>query len=427
MLKTILGVSVITASLFATQIDNNWEVGVGAGYMKVKNSDKLDNHGLVNVKVGKHLPKNHILRVEVEKASSLKRALVNVEHDFENHTRVTPYAYVGAGKEWVNKDNYKNSKVADLGIGAKYKINKAVNLFAEARALRSFKMNDNHYGAIAGVNYEFGENKPKVKDGDHDGIADNIDQCPNTPRDIKVDATGCPIDSDHDGVANYLDKCPNTPAGMKVDKDGCLVVLDSDHDGVLDKNDKCPNTPAGIKVDKDGCKVVLDSDHDGVVDNIDKCPNTPLGVRVNANGCALDSDHDGVADNIDQCPNTPAGVVVNNKGCAVTFNFDVHFQTNSSRLNIHYLQKVKQFAEFLKQNPAYKAEIDGYTDNRGSKRHNISLSEKRAKSVYIALIKLGVSPRRLSYKGFGPFDSIASNRTKEGRKLNRRVVAKLFL
>ncbi|RUM56006.1 MAG: cell envelope biogenesis protein OmpA, partial [Nautilia sp.] len=198
-------------------------------------------------------------------------------------------------------------------------------------------------------------------------------------------------------------------------------------DGVLDKNDKCPNTPAGMKVDKKGCQIVLDSDHDGVLDKNDKCPNTPLGIRVDKNGCALDSDHDGVADNIDQCPNTPKGVVVNDKGCAVTFNFDVHFNTNSARLNIHYLQKVKKFAEFLKQNPAYKAEIEGYTDNVGSKKYNILLSEKRAKAVYNILIKLGISPSRLSYKGFGPLNPIASNKTKEGRKLNRRVVAKLFL
>ena len=395
MLKKILSISVVTASLFASQINSNWEIGAGVGYMKVKKSNKLNNQGIVNVRVSKHVDRNHILRVELEKGNSLKRALVNVEYDFRSHKKITPYAYIGVGKEIVNKDDYKNSNIADLGIGAKYQINKKANLFAEARALRSFKMNDNHYGVIVGVNYVLGQNKPKVKDSDHDGVADNIDQCPNTPRDIKTDSTGCPIDSDHDGVANYLDKCPNTPMGMKVDKDGCQIVLDSDHDGVLDKNDKCPNTT--------------------------------LGIRVNQNGCALDSDSDGIADNMDQCPNTPKGVVVDNKGCAVTFNFDVHFNTNSARLNIHYLQKVKEFAEFLKRNPAYKAQIEGYTDNKGSKRHNILLSEERAKAVYIALIKLGISPSRLSYKGFGPFSPIASNRTEEGRRLNRRVVAKLFL
>jgi len=62
------------------------------------------------------------------------------------------------------------------------------------------------------------------------------------------------IDSDGDGVADDLDKCPDTPAGVKVDKDGC--PLDSDGDGVPDYLDKCPGTPAGVKVDKDGCPPV---------------------------------------------------------------------------------------------------------------------------------------------------------------------------
>ena len=84
------------------------------------------------------------------------------------------------------------------------------------------------------------------------------------------------------------------------------------------------------------------------------------------------------------------------------------------------------FAEFLKQNPSVKAEIQGYTDNKGSKAYNIKLSAKRAKSVYNELINLGISADRLSYKGYGPENPIASNATAEGKLLNRRVVAKLI-
>jgi OOP family OmpA-OmpF porin len=65
-------------------------------------------------------------------------------------------------------------------------------------------------------------------DSDSDGVADHLDKCPGTPKDVKVDAVGCPIDSDGDGVADYLDKCPNTPKGVKVDAVGC--PLDSDGD-----------------------------------------------------------------------------------------------------------------------------------------------------------------------------------------------------
>jgi OOP family OmpA-OmpF porin len=91
----------------------------------------------------------------------------------------------------------------------------------------------------------------KVMDSDGDGVPDDLDKCPNTPKGVKVDADGCPLDTDGDGVPDYLDKCPNTPKGVKVDKDGC--PLDSDGDGVPDYLDQCPDTPKGATVNSVGC------------------------------------------------------------------------------------------------------------------------------------------------------------------------------
>ena len=89
--------------------------------------------------------------------------------------------------------------------------------------------------------------------------------------------------------------------------------LDSDGDGVVDEADKCPNTPRGMEVDAQGCP--LDSDGDGVINDADKCPNTPPGVAVDFSGCPPDSDGDGVPDYLDQCPSTPVGATVNEVGC----------------------------------------------------------------------------------------------------------------
>ena len=89
-----------------------------------------------------------------------------------------------------------------------------------------------------GIGYRFGGSPPPAApvtaapvvtpppaqiDSDGDGVTDDIDQCPNTPHGVQVDARGCPLDSDHDGVPDYLDKCPGTPAGLKVDEQGCEV------------------------------------------------------------------------------------------------------------------------------------------------------------------------------------------------------------
>lgn len=66
-----------------------------------------------------------------------------------------------------------------------------------------------------------------------------------------VDFTGIvPIDSDGDGVAEELDKCPDTPKGTKTDKNGCPV--DTDGDGIPDYSDMEPNTTKGMKVDAEG-------------------------------------------------------------------------------------------------------------------------------------------------------------------------------
>lgn len=65
----------------------------------------------------------------------------------------------------------------------------------------------------------------KQVDSDGDGVSDINDRCPNTPRGVKVDASGCPVDSDGDGVYDYLDKCPGTPPNTKVDAQGCPLPV----------------------------------------------------------------------------------------------------------------------------------------------------------------------------------------------------------
>lgn len=62
-------------------------------------------------------------------------------------------------------------------------------------------------------------------DRDGDGVVDNLDRCPDTPRGVKVDKDGCPQDSDKDGVADFKDYCPDTPAGTTVDANGCPVPV----------------------------------------------------------------------------------------------------------------------------------------------------------------------------------------------------------
>jgi OmpA-OmpF porin, OOP family len=65
--------------------------------------------------------------------------------------------------------------------------------------------------------------------------------------------------------------------------------------------------------------------------------------------------------------------------------------------------------------------IEGHTDWIGSDAYNAGLSERRANAVQAYLIEHGVSASRLSTAGYGESRPIASNDTREGRALNRRV------
>ena len=66
--------------------------------------------------------------------------------------------------------------------------------------------------------------------------------------------------------------------------------------------------------------------------------------------------------------------------------------------------------------------ITGHTDSIGDNGYNMKLSQARANSVKATLVKLGVSADRLSTAGAGPSQPIATNKSLQGRALNRRVV-----
>ncbi len=75
----------------------------------------------------------------------------------------------------------------------------------------------------------------------------------------------------------------------------------------------------------------------------------------------------------------------------------------------------------LRKNADLRIEIQGHTDNTGSADYNKNLSEQRARSVMQYFVKKGISPDRLSAKGFGETQPLASNDTARGRAINRRV------
>jgi iron complex outermembrane receptor protein len=235
-----------------------------------------------------------------------------------------------------------------------------------------------------------------------------------------------PKDSDGDGVTDDIDRCPGTPAGTRVDASGCPLPADSDGDGVADDKDRCPNTVAGSRVDANGCE--LDSDGDGVADSQDQCPNTPAGVKVGPNGCELDSDGDGVVDSLDKCPDTPKGDRVDATGCSFKEEIrlpGVVFETNSAELKSESLPILDGAVATLKRYADIVVEVAGHTDSAGNDAYNLALSKRRAETVMKYLADNGVT-NKMSARGYGERQPVASNANEGGRAQNRRVVLRVI-
>lgn len=327
-----------------------------------------------------------------------------------------PYALAGAG---IVVENYDSSNV-QFPIGGGFDIRVAPGAYVSWQSEVRFSLaeNRNNFNHSVGFKYMFGAKKAEPApplDTDEDGIVDSLDMCPLIPGLMVF--KGCP-DTDGDGVQDSEDDCPEYPGLAEFN--GCP---DSDGDGVPDNEDECPNEPG--PVENNGCPN-NDADEDGVPDDEDDCPNTPGLPQLG--GCP-DTDGDGLRDIDDLCPTT-AGPV-SNLGCPeirqevreiLEFAVQaVEFEHGSARLSNDSDEVLDQIVEIMDEYSEYRLEISGHTDNTGRPGFNQELSETRAKACYDYLVDQGISSRRLSFVGYGEDRPIATNDTREGRQLNRRV------
>jgi outer membrane protein OmpA-like peptidoglycan-associated protein len=247
---------------------------------------------------------------------------------------------------------------------------------------------------------------PKPGDKDGDGIPDNVDKCPTEPEDKDgfEDEDGCPdLDNDKDGIPDAKDKCPLEPEDKDgfQDEDGCPDP-DNDADGIADVNDKCPleaEDKDGFQ-DEDGCPDP-DNDKDGVLDKEDKCPNEP-----------------GPVDNAG-CPKKYEHIVVTQE--KIELKQKIFFDTDKATIQPRSFSLLDEIASVLRGRSTMTVRIEGHTDSRGTRPHNLKLSQARADSVRQHLVGLGIEPQRMEARGYGPDQPIETNKTAAGREKNRRV------
>lgn len=184
-------------------------------------------------------------RFDVEQTMLSGNFLIGTE-EFTGYTdnAFKPYVLVGAGQSKIkveNQESYDSAidvdadgapvrvnagtevssskdTIGNLGLGAMYRINDALSLRGEARAIHNFDNNWWEGMALAGLEVVLGGHlaptvavppvaEPMVDDtpvvvvesdldSDGDGVPDSIDACPGTPMNVVVDERGCPVPVD---------------------------------------------------------------------------------------------------------------------------------------------------------------------------------------------------------------------------------------
>jgi outer membrane protein OmpA-like peptidoglycan-associated protein len=110
------------------------------------------------------------------------------------------------------------------------------------------------------------------------------------------------------------------------------------------------------------------------------------------------------------------------KNCGQLFTYELAFVTNSDKLKGTDWPILVTLAGLLKKDQALQIQITGHTDSTGDATANQSLSERRAKTVMQTLTgRYGADATRLTAKGYGAEQPLATNDTDQGRAINRRV------
>ncbi len=102
------------------------------------------------------------------------------------------------------------------------------------------------------------------------------------------------------------------------------------------------------------------------------------------------------------------------------------YMNNKWELTEESIAKLKIVASALIARPDIKVRVDGHSDAFGTSKNNLKASRFRAQGAANFLIKQGVESTRLQVNAYGEDKPAASNKTKEGMALNRRIEIRII-
>lgn len=103
----------------------------------------------------------------------------------------------------------------------------------------------------------------------------------------------------------------------------------------------------------------------------------------------------------------------------------VNFNFNSAQFKPESYPILYHAARVMHENPEVSVEVQGYSDNIGSEKNNLKMSQLRANAVKNYLIARGVAESRVKSVGYGSANPISDNKDANGRAMNRRIEFKV--
>ena len=248
------------------------------------------------------------------------------------------------------------------------------------------------------------------------------------------------IQNDGDGSGQYF----NNKAGISLQVDGKGggqykdekngVVLQVSSDGTGQYKDEKRDISIMVTSEdsatynyKSG-ELIISYEGDGVGSYINKALNLTIyndgqgkaDITLNGESITVDAEPLEKPGRLPKLSPVPAVPPIEANSIMIKLDSGVLFDVNKYNIRSDANDVLMKLIDVLKKGKIQKFEIYGHTDSDDTDEYNQVLSENRANSVKDFLVKNGITAD-ITTKGFGEKKPIATNSTKEGKQLNRRV------
>lgn len=102
------------------------------------------------------------------------------------------------------------------------------------------------------------------------------------------------------------------------------------------------------------------------------------------------------------------------------------FPQGKANIDPKSFNELDEVSQMMKENSKMIIQLEGHTDNQGSAKANMKLSEERVEAVKKYLVTKGISKDRIKTKAMGGSQPLSNEMTQEARALNRRVEMRIL-